>query len=159
MDPCLFGFCLSRILHGIHAMRAENKNLPIFISKIDLDSAFRRIHVFIQHALLSFTIIDNLTYFLSRLPFGASDAPSKHDTPSNITVDLGQALMDDKTWNPTQVHSPLACQIPPIICQHNTTPFGQAYPLAVDIKSKDCFTDGYVDDLISIALDKIRSTL
>ena len=159
MDPCLFGFCLSRILHGIHAMRNKYTHLPIFISKIDLDSAFRRIHVFIQHALLSFTIVNQFTYFLSRLPFGASDAPSKHDTPSNITVDLGQALMDDETWDPNQVHSPQACQIPPLIRQEEMTPFGQAHPLAVNIQAKDCFADGYVDDLISVAINTTQSTL
>ena len=159
MDPCLFGFCLSRILHGIHAMRSKYPTKAIFLSKIDLDAAFRRVHVFIKHALLSFTIVNNLTYFLGRLPFGASDAPSKHDTPSNITVDLGQAFMDDVTWDPNQVNSPQASQIPPLTRLDNGTPFGHAHPLAVDLPTKNCFADGYVDDLISVAIDTPQDTL
>ena len=158
MDPCLFGFCLSRLLHGIHAMRHRHPKIPIFISKIDLDSAFRRIHVFLQHALLSFTIVKSITYFLGRLPFGAADAPSKHDTPSNIAVDLSQALIDDPTWDPEQVNSPQASKIPPIKRLDATSTYGNAFPLAVTIPNRDCFTDGYIDDLMSIALDTIDAT-
>ena len=158
MDPCLFGFCLSRLLHGIHTMRKNNPSTPIFISKIDLDAAFRRIHVFIQHALLGFTIVNNITYFLGRLPFGAADAPSKHDTPSNMAVDLSQALIDDDSWDPSTLHSPQARQIPPLIRLEDTIPFGKANPLAIQLPPKDCFTDGYIDDLISIALDTPKAT-
>ena len=57
LDPCLFGHALSRIIHGIHDIRLCHPTTPIYISKIDLDAAFRRIHVWLPHAILAITVI------------------------------------------------------------------------------------------------------
>lgn len=147
LDPCLFGFCLLRYLHHIHDMRIRNPNKCIFLSKIDLDAAFRRLHIWIWHALLSFTILNDIAYMLGRMPFGAKDGPGKHETPSNITVDLAQMLMDDKTWEPDEVFSTAAKEIPPPNRLPTDIPFGKAYHLFVNVEQKDCYVDGYIDDL------------
>ena len=153
MDPCLFGFCLFRFLHCIHMMRLTHPHISIFISKIDLDAAFRRIHVWIHHALLAFTIIRDKAYFLSRLPFGASDAPGRHDVASNICVDLANEIMNDETWDPAELQSTMAEKIPEIKREDSSIPFGAANNLAVDVPFRMCAAEGYVDDLITAVLD------
>ena len=153
MDPCLFGFCLFRFLHCIHMMRLTHPHICIFISKIDLDAAFRRIHVWIHHALLAFTIIRDKAYFLSRLPFGASDAPGRHDVASNICVDLANEIMNDETWDPAELQSKMAEKIPEIEREDSSIPFGAANNLAVDVPFRMCAAEGYVDDLITAVLD------
>lgn len=153
LDPCLFGFCLLRYLHHIHEMRSRHPVTCIFLSKIDLDAAFRRLHIWIWHALLSFTIIENIAYMLSRMPFGAKDGPGKHETPSNIAVDLAQLLMDDKTWDPEKVTSPAALGIPTHVTLPPNIPFGEAHKLIANVEQKDCYVDGYIDDLCTACLD------
>ena len=41
LDPCVFAFCLIRILHMIHILRVQNPSTPILIGKYDLDAAYR----------------------------------------------------------------------------------------------------------------------
>ena len=157
MEPCLFGWCLVRILHRIHDIRQRHPESGIFISKIDLDAAFRRLHVCTDHALLSTTVIEQIAYFLSRLPFGTSEGPGKHDIPSNMCVELAQMIMDDPTWDPKDLHSPRAADIPEVKRLPAEIPFGQAHPLKVTIDDpKDSYVDGFIDDLISIILDQMN---
>ena len=158
MEECLFGFCLLRVLHNIHMMRLMYPRTCIFIGKIDLDAAFRRVHVWIRHALLAFTIIRDIAYFLARLPFGAADAPGKHDVPSNMAVDLAQALIDDETWDPNELNSIHAEKIPEIKRKDADIPFGKAHHLAIDVPFRECYADGYVDDLITAVLDFFWAT-
>ena len=115
MDPCLFSFSFFQFFHCIHMMRLIHQHICIFISKIDLDAAFRKIHVWIHHALLAFTIIRDKAYFLSRLPFGASDAPGRHDVASNICVDLANEIMNDETWDLAELQSKMAEKIPEML--------------------------------------------
>ena len=156
MEPCLFGWCLVRILHRIHDIRQRKPKSRIFISKIDLDAAFRRLHVCTDHALLSTTIIEQIAYFLGRLSFGGSDGPGKHDIPSNMCVELAQKIVDDPTWDPKELYSPRAAQIPADKRLPDDIPFGKAHPLKVKIEDeKDCYIDSFIDDLISIILDEL----
>ena len=153
LDECLFGYCLLRMLHRIHHMRWRYPLTPILMSKIDLDAAFRRLHIFLPHALMQFTIIRNIAYFLGRMPFGSNEGPGKHDIPSNMTVDLAQVLIDDETWDPKELHSPNEPEIPPNSILNEDIPFATAEPLHMDMEFKYCTTDGFVDDLTTIVLN------
>ena len=156
MDPCLFGWCLVRVLHRIHDLRERFPETSIFISKIDLDAAFRRLHVCTEHAVLSTTIIDEIAYFLGRLPFGTSEGPGKHDIPSNMCVELAQLIADDLSWDPNEFFSPRAKDIPADKKLPAEIPFGKANALSIKISDKKkCYIDGYIDDLISIVLDSL----
>ena len=159
MDACLFGFCMLRVLHNLHSMRIRHPTRRILLGKIDLDAAFRRLHVWLAHALLSFTIIRNLAYLLFRMPFGAKDGPSKHEIPSNMTVDLAQALIDDETWDPFTLRSPNEHLIPPPFENTDDSEFGIAYFLAIKFKDRDCYVDGYVDDLITLVVETSNSII
>ena len=151
LDPCLFGSCLIRVLHRIHDIRFRHPTANILLSKIDLDAAFRRLHVCFHHAVLSMTIIDDIGYFLSRLPFGSNEGPGKHDIPSNMCVELAQEIADDSTWDPATLFSPRANDIPADITLDADIQHGPAHPLGVKFdQEKDCYFDGYIDDLITV---------
>ena len=53
---------------------------------------------------------------------------------------------------------PQASKIPPLKRLDKTNPFGKSFPLAVDIPNCDCFTNGYIDNLMSVALDTVDVT-
>ena len=153
LDPCLFGHCLLRLLHRIQKLRLRHGWTPILSSKIDLDAAFRRLHMSYPHALLSIVIVEQIAYLLGRMTFGSKIGPGKHDIPSNMVVDLAQMLLDDPSWDPATLHSPDADKIPLKETLTGDIPFGQAFPLAVPVDDSDHYVDGYVDDLCTICID------
>ena len=128
LDPCLFGHCLLRLLHRIQKLRLRHGWTPILSSKIDLDAAFRRLHMSYPHALLSIVIVEQIAYLLGRMTFGSKIGPGKHDIPSNMVVDLAQMLLDDPSWDPATLHSPDADKIPLKETLTGDIPFGQAFP-------------------------------
>ncbi len=121
------------------------------------DAAFRRLHLFTYHALLSTTIIDQIAYFLGSLLFGGLEGPDKHDIPSNMCIKLAQEMLSNPTWDPIDFHSPRAAKIPKDKKLLDDVPFGIAHPaLKVEMdEEKDCYIDGFIDDLISIILDHL----
>ena len=52
LTECFYEHCLLRVLHTIHRMRVRHPKLRILLIKIDLDSAYRRLHVTAKMALL-----------------------------------------------------------------------------------------------------------
>ena len=154
LEPCLFATSLLRYLHRMHDMRLRNPDKPIFQGKTDLDSAFRRIHVYIWHSLLATTIVNAIVYILSRLPFGVSEGPGQHDIPSNMIVDLAQQILDDPTWDPSILHSPHHEKIPMPERLPTNIPYSKAHALSVKMeRPTDAYVDGYVDDLMALLLD------
>lgn len=133
MDPCLFGFCMLRALHQLHDMRSWHPRLQTFLSKIDLDAAFRCLYVWLLHALTSFTIIQHLSYLIFCMPFGVKDDPSKHTIPSKMAVDLAQELINHPTWDPATLHSLNKHLLPKPKANTDDTNFGFAHFFAIKI--------------------------
>ena len=75
-----------------------------------------------------------------------------------MAVDLAQALINDETWDPTELNSIHAEQIPEIKRNDADIPFGQVSHLAIDVPPRECYADGYVDNLITAVLDFLRAT-
>ena len=75
---------------------------------------------------------------------------------SDITTGLTTEIAEDVTWNPNELHSDLFDLVEgfPVKTYDNTTPFGQAAKLFVNISPKDMCFDVYLDDLIGIGIDK-----
>ena len=46
------------------------------MTKLDLDAAYRRLHMLAKMAVLTMTIIKRMAYILMRLPFGEANAPT-----------------------------------------------------------------------------------
>ena len=97
LDECIYGQCFRRVLHGIHSMRFRYPKNRILLAKIDLDSAYRRVHVQPKWAVISFSIIDELAYLLTRVPFGVSAGPSKLCMISEAIFDLIYDLLLDES--------------------------------------------------------------
>ena len=76
LTDCQYGHCFLKVLHNIHMMRLTRPGVRVLIIKLDLDSAYGRLHVLIRMALLAITIIQKMAYVLLRLPFGVANGPS-----------------------------------------------------------------------------------
>jgi hypothetical protein len=135
-------------------------NTPILISKLDLDSAYRRLHVRLIHALLYTSIIGSVYYILFRLPFGSdilfrlpfgsAGAPGLFSLFSEFVADISQALYDDETWDPGDLFSEMASEIG--LGKFGDSPFAVARELSIAIKSTLVIINVYIDDLIIVLL-------
>ena len=147
---CFFGFCLNRVLLRLLAMRRNFPGIPIGLSKHDLDSAYRRVHVFFDHAILQCWTWKDWAIINSRLPFGSSPAAPEFSFVSDFAVDLAQWLCDDPSWNPADLHSSFTKTLP--TPQFSSGEKAEARPLLNEMQVKTINTDGFIDDLITVAL-------
>ena len=53
LSKCVYGFALSRFINAIVELRRRHPQCPIFLSKFDIKSAYRRVHLRGQAALQS----------------------------------------------------------------------------------------------------------
>ena len=162
MDPaaeskCYFGGCLNRILIRILFLRQKYPNKAILINKYDLDSAYRQMHVRLDHALLECWQWNDLMFINSRLPFGYEKACEVFSHVTDLVVDLAQWLHEDPSWEPSSLHSSLITKVPdPIYANGNKRP---ARPLQDNIDCQDAYHDGYIDDLMAIVVATSDNTL
>ena len=150
MEECRFGMALLRVIYQIHMLRFLHPITPILISKLDLDSAYRRLHVRLIHALLCTSIIGSICYILFRLPFGSAGAPGLFSLFSEFVADISQSLYDDDTWDPKELFSEMANEIG--LGEFGDSPFAVARELSIAIQSRFVSIDVYIDDLIVVLL-------
>ena len=151
--PCIYGQSLRRILHSLLEMSQSHPKTKIYMSKYDLDAAYRRLHVNPKHNLQCTTIIDKIAYIPLRLPFGVAAGPSIYSTMSETIFDLTNDLLNDKTWNINDLNSPIIDKLHPPQPLDDSIQFGEAEELEVYIPSRTSFCDGYIDDFLSVGLD------
>ena len=99
LQPCLYGFCLLRILHMISAMRSRWPTKRILIGKIDLDAAYCPIHANTTTVLTFTAIVDKIDFLCLMLPFGTTPAPAEYTTVSEAEIDPGNDLLRDEFWD------------------------------------------------------------
>ena len=85
-------------------MRLTHPNIRILITKIDLDVAYRRIHIVARMAALAITIIKIIVYILLRLPFGVANGTSDYSIISETIFDLINNILQDSTWDPIEIN-------------------------------------------------------
>ena len=154
LTECYYGHCLLRILHTIHVMRLRHPLLCILLIKIDLDAAYRRLHVTAAMAVLTITIIKKIAYILLRLPFGVANGPNDYSLVSEPIFDITNDILRDPTYDPSQLHSPIQHRLQDKeLSHHQSTPFGKARKLFVDVPFHYAAADGYIDDIITVVLD------
>jgi len=156
LQDCIYGQCLKRVIHGIHNMRYNHKNKKIFMTKYDMDAAYRRLHTSIHHALKCVTSIDKIAYIPLRLPFGVSPGPSLYSTISECIYDAVNDLLNEPAWNRTKLNSPYASKLPDKEeYMQRDTPVHTVRELAVYIPNRPSFADGYIDDCLSVSIDEL----
>ena len=151
--PCIYGQCLRRVLHGLLKLRKSYPTTKIYMSKYDLDAAYRRIHVLPSQTLQCVAVIDRLAYIPLRLPFGVAAGPSLYSTMSETVFDLTNDLLNDKTWKLSSLNSPIHHQLQSPAELDGSIPFEPAQELEVYVPLRKAFCDGYIDDFLSIGLD------
>ena len=75
--------------------------------KLDLEAAYRRLHVTTRMALLAITIIGRIAYILLRLPFGVANGPNDYSIISETIMDLTNDILADDTFDPAIIKSHL----------------------------------------------------
>ena len=134
-------------------MRLCYPALPIFVIKIDLNAAYMRLHITAKMALLTITIIKEIAYILLRLPFGVSNGPNDYSLISEPIMDLTNDILLDPTYDPSEINLPIKEKFQNTAQSHNDDiPFGKARPLFVEVPFRFADADGYIDDIISVAL-------
>ena len=154
LNECFYGHCLLRVLHKIQRMRIRHPKLRILLLKIDLDAAYRRLHVKAAMALLTITIINEIAYILLRLPFGVANGPNDYSIISEPIFDLTNDILGDDTFDPNTIHSPIQSKLEKLDeTLKRGDPFGEARPLIVDVPFHYAAADGYIDDIITMVVD------
>jgi hypothetical protein len=112
----IYGWCLTRIIHFIVALRLAYPLLPIFIVKYDYSDAYRRIAHAPSAAAQSIIIFAGVAYIALRLTFGGSLNP-RHGVPF-------------QRWSPTsptRSHSAPSGTTPSSGAQRNQKHLPQSY--------------------------------
>ena len=145
-----YGHCMLRVLHKL-----RHPKFRILLIKIDLDAAYRRLHVKAAIALLTITIIEKLAYVLLHLPFGVANGSNDYSLVSEPLFDLTNDILQDSTFEPEILHSLIRSELEkPEADSVDTRPFGEARALIVDVPFAYAATNGYIDVMITMVLDK-----
>lgn len=93
LPPCMYSFVLLRSLHYIISLRRRHPSTKIFISKFDIDAAYRRCHLSGTTAHECLSIHNNTLIMALRMTFGGSPCPSLWGYISDTSADLCNALI------------------------------------------------------------------
>ena len=155
LTNCFYGHCLIRMLHAIHIMRFKKPQQRILLTKLDLDAAYRRLHMLAKMAIMTITVIKQIAYILLRLPFGVANGPNDFCLVSEPIMDLTNDILRDETWDPNMIHSPLQSMLHPVFNRYNDDiPFGTARQLFVYVPFHMAMADGYIDDIITAMIEE-----
>ena len=82
-----------------------------------------------------------------------ANGPADYSQISEPVMDLTNDVLQDKTWNPNNLHNPLQTEFdrPTDRCDEHI-PFGHARKLDVDVPFHPAVADGYIDDIITLML-------
>jgi len=153
LQDCIYGQCLRRILNCIHNLRFHNMNKRIYMTKYDMDAAYRRLHALTKHALKCTTVLGKIAYIPLRLPFGVSPGPSLYSTISECVFDLTNDLLNEKSWDRSKLNSPYAQKLIQAESPNTTSEIKTVRKLDVYIPNRLSFADGYIDDCLAVAVD------
>jgi hypothetical protein len=150
----IYGWCLSRVIHFIVALRLAHPLLRIFVMKYDYSDAYRRVAHSPKAAAQSIIIFAEIAYIALRLTFGGSPNPPTWCAFSEMVTDLSNEIPLCKEWDHESLRSPAQPETPSPILLPDDIPIAQAMPMAVGIPTKvTARSDSFIDDLIRVFLD------
>jgi hypothetical protein len=152
--PCMYSFILLRSLHYIVSLRICHPTTKIFISKFDLDAAYRRCHLSGATAQECLSIHNDILLIALRMTFGGSPCPSLWGYISDTVADICNALILNEHCDHRILFDSLSHTVAPPNSLPDTVPFHQAKDLAIKVPINDIGkTEIYLDDTIGIAPD------
>ena len=89
-----------------------------------------------------------------RLPFGVANGPNDHSIISEPVFDLTNNIMQDETYDPEEIHAPIQSQLSIPKDDGEEEDFAVARKLIVDVPYRDAVTDGYIDDAITVVVER-----
>ena len=95
LDDCIHVQFLKRVLHIIYRQSSEYPSRMILLLKVDLDAAYRRMHVQAEKSVKAMSIIDIISYLETKLPFRAVTGPSVFSTFRKLIFDLMNNLLSN----------------------------------------------------------------
>jgi len=150
----VYGWCLSRTIHFIVALRTEHPNEKILIAKFDYSDAYRRVSHAASSVVQTIIAWAGIAYIALRLAFGGSPNPACFCAFSEMLTDLSNDL-SCSSYTPDDFTSPttLSDHILEKPAYADDVPFGGGIATAVEIplsetRRKDCF----IDDIIAVFL-------
>ena len=78
------------------------------LPKLDLDTSYLILHVTPEQSFISITIIEDISYLETRIPFGAAAVPSLYRTVSGGIFDVTNDILSKNSWNLNDLQSPLS---------------------------------------------------
>jgi hypothetical protein len=154
----IYGWCLSRIIHFIVALRLAYPLLRIFIMKYDYSDAYRRVAHSPLAAAQSVIIFARVAYIALRLTFGGSPNPPTWCAFSEMVTDLSNEIPLCKEWDHDTLRSPDQPETPAPSLLPDEVPIAKAMPMAVHVPTTvTARTDSFIDDLIRVFLDTPRN--
>jgi hypothetical protein len=150
----IYGWCLSRVIHFIVALRLAHPTKRIFIMKYDYSDAYRRVAHSASAAAQSIIIFAGVAYIALRLTFGGSPNPPTWCSFSEMVTDLSNEIPLCKDWDHESLRSPAQPETPSPVLLPDDVPIAEAMPLAVGIPTTvTARSDSFIDDLIRVFLD------
>ena len=134
-------------------MRLKCPGISIYISKLDLDTAYHRLHLLAVMAVMTIIIIKKIAHILLHLPFGVANGPNNFYLISKPIIDFTNDILWGKTWSPQATHSSLKPRFK-LPSRSSNKAIQHAHPLFVDVPFHPEIVDGYIDDIITVMLDQ-----
>ncbi len=150
----IYGWCMSRILHYIIALRLAFPGTPVLIAKYDYSDAYRRVAHSATAVAQTISTCNGYAYVYNRLTFGGLPNPPTWCNFSEIVTDLANEISQCKGWDPATLRSPDQPVTPNPIREQKNVPVAQARPMALHIPTTATSrVDSFIDNLINVFLD------
>jgi hypothetical protein len=150
----IYGWCFSRVIHFVVALRAEHPGTRIFISKYDFSDAYPRVAHKARAAAQTILVMVQVAYIMLRLAFGGSPNPPAWCAFSEMVTDLANEIPLRPSWDPAKLRSPAQPETPASRELPDDIPLARACPIAVRVPtSVTARTDCFIDDIILGCLD------
>jgi len=160
----IYGWCFSRIIHYIAALRYWNPGKRIYISKFDYSDAFKRLSQSSRTSAATVVRFGEIAYIFLRMVFGGSPNPAAFSCFSEILTDMANELAMSK-YHPDQGSSPTVKQAYSVIrdVEDWETEVASAILPALEVpiqgrsSNRDCFIDDIIDCHLGTTEDLARA--
>jgi hypothetical protein len=130
-NEMIYGWCLSRIIHFVIALRARFPNEHILMSKFDYSDTYRRITHLASAAAQSISVSNKNAYVALRLTFGGSPNPPTWCLFSEMVRDLANEIYMCREWDSGKLRSSGQPVTPEPKLEAENEPFAQSLLTAV----------------------------
>jgi len=151
----VYGWCFSRILHYLSALRFRNPGVKIFISKFDYSDAYKRISQSPQAAAATVIRFGKTAYLCWRMVFGGAPNPAGFSCFSEMLTDLGNELAMSR-YSPVMGTSPTVEPSHTVVRETEDPgePVSPAILPGLQVPTRvESYRDCFIDDIIDCHLD------